>query len=108
MKLQIDFDNKTITLDSQVEVLKLMSKLHTMIPDLEGWKLNSSKFENWYNPIIIDTRQPDWWPSNPCYINNPVFGGIDVTGNAIDVTGNAGAPVDTQLPLGVVNYELNG
>lgn len=93
MKLQIDFDNKTITLDSQVEVLKLMSKLHTMIPDLEGWKLNSSKIANWYNPIVIDTRPNDWWPS-PLYYSNPVFG-----------TSNA---ADTNLPLGVVNYELNG
>lgn len=61
MKLQLDYDNKIISLDSNANLRELVDRLQQILPDWEDWKINTS-INNWRNPIIIrEYPSKPWW-----------------------------------------------
>lgn len=64
MKIQLDYTNRTITLQNTVPVKEFVDKIRNILPDWEAWKLETTTIEqNWTNPIIIDRpyEPVPWW-----------------------------------------------
>ena len=62
MKIQLDYDTKTITLEDNVNLGEFFDKIKNILPDFKEWKLETKTVINWNNPITI--------PYNP-YVPNP-------------------------------------
>lgn len=78
MKLQLDFDNKIITIEEKVNLGEFFSKLEELLPDLK-WRefdLEMKVINYWYNPIPWDQSYPTypWTTYNDSGIYN-----IDLT-----------------------------
>ena len=77
MKIQIDTTNKTIKLDSKVELKELIETLDKLFPRQE-WKeftLESSVvFNNWNTPIIIENNNYPVTPNYPWYSDGSTTG----------------------------------
>lgn len=69
MKIQLDTDNKTIKLESNVELNELIKTLEKLLPK-ELWKEFTLEtnvvINNWSNPIIIEKSRPPY-PYYPWY-----------------------------------------
>jgi hypothetical protein len=74
MKLQIDFENKTIKIEEKVNLGKLFSHMEELFPDLK-WRefdLEVGVLNNWVNPIVIYLIEQPWTtPPYPAYPNYP-------------------------------------
>lgn len=71
MKIQIDFDNKTIKVEGTVELGQLFDKLQKLLPS-EEWKTfkleTNTTIKYWNTPIVIDH-----WPVYPWRPNQPYW-----------------------------------
>lgn len=69
MKLQLDFDNKIVTLENNVNIKELVDKLTVVLKDYEKWTINTNNKIEWVSkPIIIDRtpyRPLPWWETQP-------------------------------------------
>ncbi len=69
MKIQLDTENKTIKLDSNVEFRELINTLGKLLPK-GAWKdftlQTNVTINNWGNPYIIKETWPTW-PGYPWY-----------------------------------------
>lgn len=64
MKLQLDLDKKTITVEGEENVGKLFETLEKMLPDWKDFTLKSQVINNWTTPIVIDRwHNPYPWVS---------------------------------------------
>ena len=75
MKIQIDTDNKTITINEDVLFKTLMAELDKLFPNKswEHFKLLTTPIVNWSNPIIIEPVYPPLYPTSPIYPTYPMF-----------------------------------
>jgi len=68
MKLQIDTNNKTITIDENVLLKNLIEELDKIFPN-GSWKyfiLLTNPIINWINPIVIEPYVPNFpYPTYP-------------------------------------------
>lgn len=85
MKLQLDFYNKIIKLENNVNLGEFLSKIKEIIPEWESWKLETNVSITWNSPtkIIEVEKNPYNRPLTPwyeewitCNFNNSVTYGI--------------------------------
>jgi hypothetical protein len=82
MKINLDFDEKEVTVENGTNLKLLIDKLQVVLKDYEEWSIsvnNNHHFVEYVEPIVIDKtpyRPYPWWESQPtvCYDihNNPV------------------------------------
>ncbi len=59
MKIQLDFTNKIITIESNVNLFDFMKRIKKVLPDWKEWELNvKSETIYWANPIPWDWHLP--------------------------------------------------
>lgn len=59
MKIQLDFNNKIISIEETVGIYDMMKKIKSILPDWKEWQLASNNsIVYWTNPVIWDYRQP--------------------------------------------------
>ena len=76
MKIQLDFDNKILTLMEQVNLFDFVEKLSHYVPDWEKWKL-STNVENvvhWTEPVKVPQ---DWWRNSNQFWGGQPIGSLD-------------------------------
>lgn len=62
MKIQIDYDTKTVTLDNNVNLGEFMVKIKVILPDWKDWKLNTNTNIVYpSSPILIERPYRPWW-----------------------------------------------
>lgn len=70
MKIQLDTDNKTIKIEQDVLLSKLITTLNALLPNKE-WKKytlqTNTVINNWNSPIVIKER----YYSQPYYYSQP-------------------------------------
>ena len=84
MKIQLDYNLKIITLDNTVSLQEFVDKLKEILPDWEGWILDTNQvITNWTNPIIIDRypSAPPYIPNTPWYETYKITCDTDAAGN---------------------------
>lgn len=65
MKIQLDFNQKIITIESNVNLYEFTKRIKQILPDWKDWSLNnSSSIIYWNNPIVWDYHTP-YIPSYP-------------------------------------------
>ena len=96
MKIQIDYDNKTISLEDNVDLGLFVKRIKEILPEWKEWSLKTNTvIENWTPPFQVYPLYP-WW--NQPYGTQPNF--IDCTSPTVmQFNGN-----DTLT--GVVNLDL--
>ena len=65
MKVQVDFDNKTVKVEGNVDLNELFETMTKMLGKLNGWTLeNNTVINKWVNPVIIpwDPNITPWKP----------------------------------------------
>ena len=69
MKIQLDFNCKEITLESNVNLKLFFDQIKTLLPDWKEWKLSTNNTIYWSNPIPWTWQEP----FNPFWTNpNPI------------------------------------
>lgn len=64
MKIQLDYKQKTITLENNVSLSDFIERIQSILPDWKEWTLSTNTtLTHWVNPIVID-RVP-LYPQNP-------------------------------------------
>lgn len=103
MKLQIDFDNKIIKLESNVNLKEFFEKIEAAIPDWKEYRLDCNTVINWnYYPSYI-------YPSRNTWYNRPWYN--TVTGSQLTITNDSGRLTNSNInvsekPNTIVNFEL--
>lgn len=71
MKIQLDYDNKTISLESDVLLNEFVKKIKAILPDWKQWTVrHMATIYTTYNPItIIDYTRP-WYIGQPYTVTN--------------------------------------
>ena len=71
MKIQLDFTNKIIKVEENVNFFELTKKLKSILPDWKEWIL-SSAYQSiyWSNPIIWDWNKPYFYHAEPQFTGN--------------------------------------
>jgi len=86
MKVELDFDNKIIKLETDVKLLEFVKKITEILPDWQSWTLETNTTIEWAGsyPII----RP---PYVPPYIGTPIWYGTcaDPADGDISMTGTA-------------------
>ena len=67
MKIQLDYDNKVITLEDNVSLGELFKVVKDILPEWREWKLNPAIITNWQSPIVIKEYVPRPWWQQPYY-----------------------------------------
>jgi hypothetical protein len=65
MKIQLDFDNKTITLEADCELKEFIPVIQRILPDWQKWTLKMEVITNWINPIVYPPYPPFPSTDNP-------------------------------------------
>lgn len=109
MKIQLDTTNKTIKLESDVQLQKLVNTLEKLLPKGE-WKSftleTNTVIERWSNPIIIRER-PYYYPYREypwVYCNTDLNKGESLSMKSVDTLSQVNA--DYKLNAGVFNVEV--
>ncbi len=64
MKIQLDYDSKTITVESKVQIKELFTKLKQALPDWKNWSLDTNTEIIWKDTIRQPVPSPiiiPWW-----------------------------------------------
>lgn len=73
MKIQLDTENKTIKLESEVELSKLVETLEELLPDGK-WReftlQTNTTITRWDYPVIIRERTLTPWYDQPWYVRS--------------------------------------
>ena len=113
MKIQLDTENKTIKLESEVVLSKLVETLGKLLPNGEWKKFTlqtNTVIQNWGSPIVIHDHYPrPYW--QPWYVGTTYYAKSNVTNNALSMKsmGNLSARsgnADLSLKSGVFNVEV--
>lgn len=101
MKIQIDFDNKIIKLENNVNLKDFFDKVKNILSkDWEKFTLETNTtINNWSNPIIIKDSYPDY----PTYPDYPHYPFITWQTEATSLCSSK----DEQVTSGTYNFELN-
>ncbi len=105
MKIQLDYDTKTITLVNDVSLKEFFNKIKTLLPNWKEWNLNSQTIIGWANPISIPfyfspySLNP-WWDYTTCDENGNPVTFEDASGIITDVK-------NAEITSGTYNLELN-
>lgn len=69
MKIQIDTNQKTVTVEDSINFKELFETLEKLFPDKEWEKysLKSQVIQNWNYPIVIERERRHFWP-NPIWM----------------------------------------
>lgn len=101
LKLQLDTTRKTIKIDENVKLTKLMSLLKKLLPNGEWMDFTletNTTITQWYQPYYFTWRQPIYpWFSTPTYTNATI--------GSNTITGQLNSSVNTLNP-GVYNIEV--
>ena len=97
MKIQLDTELKTISIENDVNLKKLIEMLDKLLPkkEWEGYSLKTNiTINNWSSPYIIER------PKQPYYFENPwiIYNGT---------TGNIDKNKDYCVQSGIFNVEIN-
>jgi len=68
MKVKLDFDNKIITLENNVNLDEFIEKVKNIIPNWKDWTLATESTIVWSDPILVPAKpyKPwDWWGYYP-------------------------------------------
>lgn len=107
MKIQLDTDNKTIRLESDVLLSKLITTLNSLLPNKE-WKKymlqTNTTINNWSSPIVIKER---YVPSYPWY-EKPYAIWCSTTEKSLGSQGITGSTIkaDYKMNAGVYNLDI--
>ncbi len=75
MKIQLDYDNKVVTIENDVNLGDFVDRIQELLPEWDKWNLNTQTIiNNWQNPIVIDRYIPNlpWWEHLPTIVSGPV------------------------------------
>lgn len=75
MKLQIDYDKKTITLENNVNLGDLFERIDQLLPEWKEWQLETKTEIQWSNPIYIER----WLQPGSPWPNSPIYTGVNTT-----------------------------
>ena len=120
MKLQLDFDKKTIKIEGDVKLDSFFDKIKKILPDWKKWKLETNtQIVGWGNPVYIDRypifpyAYPYWWSGGYGTTTGTITGTSIVdcdisttTGGADAFTLTGGTYGSATLPTGIVNMEI--
>ena len=56
MKIQLDYTNKTVTIESNVNLFEFTKRIKKVLPDWKDWNLQTGVITYWSNPIIWDYK----------------------------------------------------
>ena len=70
MKIQLDYTNKTVTIESNVNLFEFTKRIKKVLPDWKDWYLQTGVITYWNNPIIWDYRHTPFYPT---YYQVPVL-----------------------------------
>lgn len=72
MKIQLDYDTNTLTLENSVSLGDFINKIQAILPDWEMWRLNTTLNTVWTSPVYVGEPRP-WWEqqTTTTYVNNP-------------------------------------
>ena len=111
MKIQINTDLKTITIESNVNLKEFYDQIQLMLPSgsWEQFTLVQSLISNWSQPIYIPYQKPPcnpwtdpvWYQQLP-YVTCDTNTGTGSASSGINVTSNF------NLKSGIYNVELGG
>jgi len=103
MKIELDYDTKTIKLGSQTELKTFIKTIKRILPDWDNWILDTNTEIKWDSPIIIrDYVQPQIQPYIPPqpWWEQPIIYMGDGTGESYLSTNTlANEPVSGQYQL---------
>lgn len=111
MKIQLDTEKKTIQIEEEVLLSKLINTLNALLPKQE-WKKYTLKtntvINNWSNPVIIKEYPTgpyyrDYWWTSPYYFNGTES---TVLNNASNISLNNSSAGD-MMPKAIYNLELS-
>jgi len=71
MKVELDFDNKIIKLETDVKLLEFVKKITEILPDWQSWTLETNTTIEWVGPTYPNIRPP----YVPPYIGTPIWYG---------------------------------
>lgn len=108
MKIQIDTEKKTITLNETTNLKNLFSTVKTILPkDWEEYELKIEPITNWVNPIYVQPInvfpsnpliRPNYpWYEGPVYFGNAPAGGFGVVSGISLGVGGSGGGVETHF-----------
>jgi len=107
MKIQIDTDNKTITLNEDILLKFLLIELDKLFPNKswEHFTLIKTPIVNWNNPIIIEPIYPSFsiCPTYPQYSTYPWIVICEMTTR---VTGSIDEDGTIKYGSGTYNVEI--
>ena len=99
MKIQLDFDNKTISIENNVNLKEFIATIKKVIPDWQEWELKTNTTINWHYPYYQTyPYQHDWW-NYPLTTDGTGTSDINIDGNHTLATGSVTA--------GTYNVEMN-
>lgn len=111
MKVQLDTEHKTVKLEKDVKLSKLVDLLEGLLPDGK-WKEftleTNTTIQQWSQPIIIRETRPyayPWWGVPYVYCNT----GATAT-NSLTRSANLGGSVNANASLtsGLYNLDVKG
>ncbi len=82
MKIQLDYDNKVITVERQVNLEKFIFTIKRLLPDWKKWELDANTIISWYNPYPVIIDRWEWKQDKVIWEPTTTMGGTsDVESN---------------------------
>ena len=66
MRVQLDYDRKTISVENSINLSQFMTKIKKILPDWKDWELQTNTIIN-SNPYYIYNDKPWWVNPGPIY-----------------------------------------
>jgi len=77
MKIELDYDKKTIKLGTPVDLKTFVKKIKRILPDWDEWTLDTNTEIVWESPIVIGDHYPPpyihvepWWRQPQIYFGD--------------------------------------
>jgi hypothetical protein len=105
MKIQLDFEEKKLTVEDNVNIGELVEKIKHFLPDWKKWTLETKTQVIWNNPIYIDRYWQPWWEISPPYYSTGTAR-YDGNNNTLTLCNDSGVAT-TFTGKGKVQYEIN-
>lgn len=105
MKLQIDFELKTIKLESDINFGEFVEKIQTMLPDWKEFKISTNTVIQWREYPVWRYRRYNDWPWNQIMYNTANVGSFNYSDIKTLTDTKDRWEADTHKPT-VLNVEL--
>ncbi len=79
MKIQLDYDNKTVSIEDNVDLGDFVDKIRKILPDWREWKLETKTEIIWSQPTVI--REHPWripWYTEPTWVTTSDHSGDQI------------------------------